>query len=380
MKKIVLIPDSFKGTMSSMEICRIMQEQITQHYPDAAILAIPVADGGEGSVDCFLSAVPGERIACGCVNPYFEEMTAVYGQVVTERGERAAVIEMAACAGLPLVEDRKNPMETTSYGVGQLILDAIERGAGEVILCLGGSCTNDAGCGAAAAMGAAFYNENGESFIPVGGTLKDITHIDLTKMPPAVRATRFVTMCDIDNPMYGECGAAHVFAPQKGADEAQVKLLDEGLRHLSAVLQAELGMDLSQIPGGGAAGAMGAGAAAFLGAELKMGIEAVLDAVSFEQKLQGADLVFTGEGKIDGQSLRGKVVIGVARRAKKLGIPVIAVVGDIDDDVQPAYAQGVSAIVSINRVAVEYSAARKRAPRDLAMTMDTILRLYRLWR
>ena len=285
-----------------------------------------------------------------------------------------AVIEMAASAGLPQVGDRKDPSRTTTYGVGELILDAARKGAKRLVIGLGGSSTNDAGCGAAAACGVTFLNKEGKSFTPVGGTLDKITHIDVSTMDPAVRALPITAMCDIDNPFYGPTGAAAVYGPQKGADDAMVASLDAKMVYLAGLIKRELGEDLQALPGSGAAGGMGGGMKAFFSARLQMGIDTVLDVTGFDSLASGADMVFTGEGKIDGQSLRGKVVIGVARKAKKLGVPVIALVGDIADDIEAAYDEGVTGIFSINRVAVPYKEARLRAQSDLSLTMDNILR------
>lgn len=370
MKKAVLIPDSFKGTLSSMEICSVMEEKIKKHFPGCKVCSIPVADGGEGSVDAFLAALGGEKIYVEVCGPYLEPMQAFYGLI----GE-TAVIEMAACAGLPLVGENKNPALTSTYGVGQLMLHAARNGAKKIIMGLGGSATNDGGCGAAAAAGVKFINAKGDSFIPCGGTLCDIASIHTSDLAPELRETGIITMCDIDNPMYGPRGAAHIFGPQKGADEAMVEELDRNLRHLCEIIKKDLGMDLSAIPGGGAAGAMGAGMAAFFGSGLQMGIETVLDTVGFDSLAADADYIFTGEGKIDSQSLRGKVVIGVARRAKKLNVPVIAVVGGAELDIAEAYSEGVSAIFTINRLPMELKDSAKDSGQNLGFVMDNILRI-----
>ena len=372
MKKAILIPDSFKGTLSSAQICEIMGREIKRHFPDCAIVGIPVADGGEGSVDAFLTALGGEKIYVEVAGPYFEPMRSFYGLI--DEG-RTAVIEMAACAGLPLVGERKDPSKTTTYGVGQLILDAAQRGVKKIIVGLGGSATTDAGCGAAAAIGVRFLNEAGACFVPVGGTLKDVVRIDMADAAERLKGVEIVTMCDIDNPMYGLHGAAYVFGPQKGADPAMVKFLDDGLRHLGEVIKRDLGRDLTEVPGGGAAGAMGVGMVAFFGSSLQMGIETVLDTVDFDSIVAGADAVFTGEGKIDSQSLRGKVVIGVARRAKKQNVPVIAVVGGADLDVDDAYDEGVKAIFTINRLPQDLSISSAFSDVNLGFAMDNILRM-----
>ena len=282
---------------------------------------------------------------------------------------------MAACAGLPLVENRKNPCCTTTYGVGQLILDAAQQGAGKIIIGLGGSSTNDGGCGAASAAGIQFYNKAGEIFIPVGGTLHEIERISFEKCNPLLNGIEIITMCDIDNPMYGPNGAAYVFAPQKGADPKAVDFLDGGLRHLAGILERDLHLNISQIPGTGAAGAMGAGMIAFFHSQLRMGIETILDTVHFSQILSDADMIFTGEGKFDQQSLHGKAVIGIAKRAKEKNIPVIVLAGGVEEDIDAAYEMGVSAVFSINRLPQKFSVSRYKSVENITAAFENILRL-----
>jgi glycerate 2-kinase len=371
MKKIICIPDSFKGTLSSAQICDIMEKSIHHHFEQCEVIKIEVADGGEGSVDAFLAAVGGEKVYCTVNNPYFESMESFFGVL---HGD-VAVIEMAAAAGLPLVSDRLNPMETTTFGVGELMLAAIERGCKKIIVGLGGSSTNDGGCGAACAIGVRFYDASGISFVPKGKSLIDIARIDLSGVDPRIFDVEFITMCDIDNPMYGLKGAAHIFSPQKGADHEMVLKLDEGLTHLASVIKNQLNVDVSMIPGGGAAGAMGAGMVAFFNSRLQMGIETILDLVGFDRLIKDADLIFTGEGKIDSQSLQGKVPIGVARRAKQAGVDVVAVVGTIGNDIDAAYDLGISAIFSINPEPVPFEIAKLKSKENLAMTMDNIMRI-----
>ncbi len=370
MRKIILIPDSFKGTITSTDICGIMKKAINPYYPQASIISIPVADGGEGSVESFLSAVGGERVTVNVKGPYFEDLQSFYGILP----DNTAVIEMAAAAGLPLVGENRQAGKTTTYGVGQLIAHAAGSGCKKIIVGLGGSSTNDGGCGAAAATGVIFRDASGKPFIPVGETLSNISSIDVSNLDPAVANAEIITMCDIDNPLCGPNGAAYIFGPQKGADEALIKILDENLLHMAVTVKRDLGKDITDMPGAGAAGGMGGGMTAFFSSMLQMGIETVLDTTGFDSILEGADLVFTGEGKIDHQSLRGKVVIGVARRAKRAGVPVIAIVGDIGDNIENAYAEGVSAIFSINRVAVPFEKARLRCRDDLHKTMDNLMR------
>lgn len=374
MKKVLLIPDSFKGTMSSSEICDIMKKSIHTYYQDVEIISIPVADGGEGSVDSFLAAVGGKKVLLTVKGPYFEDIESFYGILP----DNTAVVEMAAAAGLPLVGDNLHAEKTTTFGVGQLIDHAVKAGCKKIIVGLGGSSTNDGGTGAAAALGVCFKDATGKVFVPVGETLSKISSIDVSGISPELAGVELITMCDIDNPLCGPQGAAAVFGPQKGADEAMVQILDTNLAHLAAVVKKDLGKDIVNIPGAGAAGGMGGGMVAFFGSRLQMGIETVLDTVQFDSLLEGTDLVFSGEGKIDFQSLRGKVVIGVARRTKKVGVPLIAIVGDIGDDIESAYDEGVSAIFSINRVAVPFNVAKLRSRSDLAHTMENLMRIISL--
>ena len=372
MEKILLVPDSFKGTLSSRQVCQVMAGQLRRFFPQAQVKSIPVADGGEGSVEAFLAAAGGERRTRTVTGPFGEPVEAFYG--ILGDG-RTAVIEMAACAGLPLAEGRLNPERATTYGVGELLLAAKEAGCTKAILGLGGSCTNDGGVGAAAALGAKFTRADGAAFIPSGGTLGEIAALDVSPVAQALQGMELTAMCDIDNPLYGEAGAAVVFAPQKGADAAMVARLDAGLRHLGQVSARCLGRDFSHLPGAGAAGGLGFGMAAFCGAQLRMGIDAVLDAVGFDSLLPGTDMVFTGEGKIDSQSARGKVVSGVAVRCRKAGVPVVAVVGQIGQGFEEMYQQGLTAVFSINRAAQPFAESRFHAGENLALTMENIARL-----
>jgi len=371
LKKVVLIPDSFKGTMDSAEICSIMAEQIRRYEPAAQIVQIPVADGGEGTVDAFLTAMGGEKVYLSVKGPYREKLCVFYGLV--DNG-CTAIVEMASCAGLPLVGENRHAERTTTYGVGQLIAHAAQSGCQKIIVGLGGSATNDGGTGAASALGIHFLNSEGRSFVPVGDTLDQIESIDMSGLCPALKDVELITMCDIDNPLCGPQGASAVFGPQKGANEATVKILDRNLAHLAEVIHKDLGKSVMDLPGAGAAGGMGAGMVAFLGSKLQMGIETVLDTVQFDEIANDADLIVSGEGRLDFQSLRGKVISGVARRAKKMGIPLIAVVGDIGDNIELIYDIGVTAVFSINQVAVDFSVSKNRSRSDLAKTMDNLMR------
>lgn len=372
MKKCVVVSDSFKGTVSSCEICAIAQRVIPRHFPACEVVCIPVADGGEGTVDCFVQAMGAQRVEITVTNALGEKSAAAYARL----GE-LAIIEMAAAAGLPQVGERRCPGTATTYGVGELIAHAIDSGCRKILLGLGGSATNDGGCGCAAALGVRFTDAGGRAFVPVGATLDRIAHIDASAARERLRGVRVIAMCDITNPMHGHSGAACIFAPQKGADEAAVRELDRQLRTLDKIFRRELNASVAMLPGAGAAGAFGAGCVALLGAELRRGIEVVLDVVGFDALLADADLVITGEGRIDAQSTHGKVVGGVARRAHARGVPVFAIVGDVGDDAYGAYNAGVSAIFSINRLAVPRDEAKARSHIDYTHTLDDLLRCIR---
>lgn len=371
MKKIVLVPDSFKGTMSSVEICQILKDSFLRHHSKLSVISIPVADGGEGTVDALLTALGGKRIDLCCTGPRQEPVNAFYGMLP----DGVAVVEMAAAAGLPLMGERLDPMNSTTYGVGQLLLAAAKEGACRIILGLGGSATNDGGVGAAAAVGVRFFDERGVEYLPTGSTLNRLSRIDCSQIDPVLKGVEIFTICDIDNPLCGPQGAAAVFGPQKGADANMIATLDKNLAHMAAVIREQLGTDIGQMPGAGAAGGMGGGMAAFFGSRLQPGISAVLDAVKFDELLQDADLVITGEGKLDSQSLRGKVVCGVGARAAAAGVPVLAIVGDIGAGAEGAYDLGITGIFSINRVAVPFSEAKHRCKEDLAATADNLARV-----
>ena len=370
MKKCVIVSDTFKGTLTSREIGEIAREVISKLFPDCEVVTVPVADGGEGTVECFMSALHTAPISVEVQGPYGESVSATY----TRKGAKA-VIEMASAAGLPLVGAHKDPKATSTYGVGQIIRHAIEHGCTEILLGLGGSATNDGGCGCAAALGVKFLDDDGKSFVPTGGTLSRIRRIDPTDCRTLLRGVRITAMCDITNPLYGPLGAAYIFGPQKGADYETVLELDEQLRCLNESLCRELEVDISQYPGAGAAGGMGAGCAAFFGAELKSGIDAILDLVDFDACVEGADLIITGEGRIDAQSVSGKVLSGILKRTRPKDIPLIALVGSISESAASAYEMGVTAMFSINREALDFEKSACNSRENYKKTLEDILRL-----
>ena len=374
MKKIILIPDSYKGTLSSLEVSAIMANSAKKIFPEAKVISVPIADGGEGTVAAFLQAVGGERVVVDVHGPYMEQIAGFYGLLP----DGTAVIEMAAAAGLPLVGKRLEVGLATTYGVGELMEHALKHGAKKIILGLGGSATNDGGCGAAAALGAVFTKADGTEFVPTGATLKDIAHVDVSALEQKLQGIEVVAMCDITNELCGPLGAATVFGPQKGATKEQIPLLDAGLAHMADIIAADLDVAVKHLPGTAAAGGMGAGCAAFFKAQLVPGIEVVLNTVGFAEMLTDADVVFTGEGRVDAQSLMGKVLSGVTRECKQKGVPVICVAGAVENLPEEVYAHGLTAAFSINQKPLPFSEAAPLSAQNLAITMENILRLLKL--
>ena len=375
MQNFILVPDSFKGTLSAIEVCNIMKSSIKKLYKDANIISVPVADGGEGTVDAFLYALGGEKKSVWVSDAFNEQKILAHYAMLKDD---IAVIEMADCAGLPLVKNRLEPDKTTTFGVGELIIDAINSGAKKIILGLGGSATNDGGCGMAAALGVKFKDEQDQEFIPTGGTLSQIYKIDMNNIYSKIKDIEFISMCDVDNPLCGRLGASAVFAPQKGADEDMVKSLDEGLAHLAKIIKRDLHIEVKDIKGAGAAGGLGAGSIAFLQSKLTKGIDVILDTINFDELVSKADIVFTGEGKFDSQSLHGKVVMGVANRSQKYKTPVIVVTGAIGENIQEAYNKGITAIFSINKEPMEFSKSALKSKENMILTMENILRLLKI--
>ena len=370
MKKIILIPDSFKGTITAGQFCTISEKVLKRYFPECEIVSLPLADGGEGTTDCFLQMADYKKVQTTAMNAFMEEIPVYYAVNGT-----TAVMEMAMCASLPSAKGRENPATTTTYGVGQLVRHAVENGAKRVILGLGGSCTNDAAAGMAAALGVKFFDEKGEEFIPTGQTLDRIASFDTAEADKLLADVELLAMCDIDNPLYGPNGAAYIFAPQKGADKAMVEMLDGKLQYIAHLTEKQTGVNYYDLKGAGAAGGMGFGVCAFLGGRLQQGVQLILDTIDFDTQIQDTDLIITGEGRIDSQSLSGKAVIGISRRAKSKNVPVIAVVGSARDGYQAGYDQGLTAVFTTNTEPVPFEQAAKNAHRNLEQAVDNIARL-----
>ena len=328
--KLIFAPDSFKGSLSAMESCDILERVAARLFPGCETLSVPVADGGEGTVDALLRAMGGERIQTPVTGPLFEPESAEWGLLPDGK---TAVMEMAQASGLPYVpEDRKDPRKTTSLGTGEMIAEALKRGVRKILIGIGGSATNDGGLGMLAALGAKFTDAQGRPVHPVGEEMIHVEHADFSALMPELRETEINVICDVTNPLLGPDGATFIYGPQKGAVSEIRDELEKGMSHYAKVVGRAIGKDITSFPGAGAAGGLGAALKGVLGAHLKTGIDAVLDAVHFEEKLKGAGLAVTGEGSIDGQSIRfGKVPVGVAKRCAARGVPVLAIVGNIGD-------------------------------------------------
>ena len=333
--KILIAPDSFKGTLTANEVCEIIGQAFADKIKNAEITKLPAADGGEGLCACLKEIIGGETVEAEVCGVFGEKMTAEYLML----SDKTAVIETASCAGLPLAGKNKNPEKATTFGVGELTVHAVNNGAKRILLGLGGSATNDCGFGMASALGYVFTDENGDAFIPTGETLHKVNHIVKPENPIEISIT---AACDVENELYGENGAAYVFAPQKGADEEMVKRLDNGLCHAAEIIKQDLNIDVAETKGSGAAGGMGAGALAFMNAELKKGIDILLDAADFNKKANDADLIITGEGRLDFQSVNGKVISGIAKRAARKNKTVIAICGSRGESAEKIMSLGVS--------------------------------------
>lgn len=373
MKKLIISPDKFKGTLSATEICDIIEARFKAEFENINVIKLPIADGGDGTAQCFLSREGAKKVPCEVYDPFFERHESYYVTI----GD-TAIIEMALYSGLALAGERKNPLTATTYGVGQAALKAIKSGAKKVVFALGGSATNDMACGLLCAMGMKFFDADGKAFIPAGGTLCDIADYDTGDLEYNTRGVEFEIMCDIDNPLYGENGAAYVFAPQKGADGDAVKKLDDGLRHLSALYTKKTSRDVSCLPGAGAAGGMGAGIHAFLGATLRSGIDVVLDTFGFDGLLSDCDMVITGEGRLDGQTLGGKVICGIGSRCKKHNVPLVAICGDTSLCPEGIYDYGVSSVFSINTAPIPFDEAKPLSAHNLGITAGNIAKLIKI--
>ncbi|MEM1505556.1 glycerate kinase [Domibacillus sp. 8LH] len=375
MMKVLIAIDSFKGSISSIEGSEAISLGIKEIYPEAEIVTLPLADGGEGTVEALVQATDGKRVEKEVAGPLKEKVHAAYG--ILGDG-KTAIIEVAAACGLPLVPDsQRNPLLTTTYGVGELISDAIEKGCREFVIGLGGSATNDAGIGMLQALGFRFLNQQNEEVGLGAQALHDIWKMDLSQVHAKLRECTFKVACDVNNPLYGPNGAAYIFGPQKGAAPDMIEQLDKGLKHFAEIVLHALGTDIHNTPGAGAAGGLGAAFSGFLNAHLQSGIQLVLDIVNMEKNMQGADFVITGEGKLDGQTSMGKAPLGVAQLAQKHKIPVLALAGGVNEETAVLNKLGVTSYFSIVNapMTLEEAMDPKVAFNNLKSTTNQLFRL-----
>ena len=357
LKKIVVASDSFKGSLTSLDVAQNVEKAIREVYPLCDVLKVNVADGGEGTMDALQQTLGGVRVSLVVKDPLGREIEATY--VILNDGI-TAVVEMSAASGLPLLKsDERNPLKTSTYGTGQLICDALDRGCRKILVGIGGSATNDAGMGMLQALGFRFLDAQGNQLQPVGANLQLVSSIDSTGRHPDLDKTEFVVACDVKAPLYGRNGAAYVFAPQKGADQKMVEMLDAGLRHFSEVSSAMAGYDCSQMQGTGAAGGLGYAFRQYLDARLERGIEMVLDAIGFDDIISGADLVITGEGRVDSQTLTGKTPFGVAQHAHRQRIPVVVIGGSVEIDALQVLEAGFNDVIQVTPLDMQLSVAMR---------------------
>ncbi len=366
MKRVLIAPDSFKGSLSSAEVCSIISSVLMKKYPDLKITSIPVADGGEGTAEAFLHAVGGEKIYCTVKSPLGRDIESYFVMLKDE----TAVIEMALASGITL-EMENNTLLASTYGTGQLIKAALDKGAERLFIGIGGSATTDAGTGCLNALGAEFYDGKGEEVYPCGKNLEKIEKINLEGIDKRIYGKEITVLCDVKNPLYGKKGAAYIFAPQKGADENDVQTLDKGLEAFAVVSKKALGEDFSKCEGSGAAGGLGFALKAFLNAEMKSGIDLVLDYCGFEKMAKNADLIVTGEGRLDGQSLMGKVPFGVASRCK--GKRIVALVGVSQVSEKECVLMGISEVIESNPGHLPFEEIKHRAKEMLYAAAEKII-------
>ena len=373
MKKIIIAPDSFKGSLTSVEVANAIEVGIKRVAPKLEIVKIPIADGGDGTMDTLVSALGGRKIKIKVHDPLMRQIEAEYGLV--KNGE-IAVVEMATANGLTLLKkEEQNPLITTTFGTGEIIKDALKRGCRTFLIGIGGSATNDAGTGMLKALGFRFLDKNGEESDATGSALQSIYSVDETRVISKVYEAQFTIACDVNNPFSGRNGAAYVYAPQKGADNKMVELLDKGLESFRQLIIKEKGVDLNTISGAGAAGGLGGAFVAFLNAQLKPGIEMILQTIDFENHLQNADFVITGEGKLDIQTTMGKAAGGILDAANKKNIPVIAIGGSVEDK-EALLKRGFASLFSTtpNGMSIEEAMQKETAKENIAQTAEQLIR------
>ncbi|WP_305420791.1 glycerate kinase [Photobacterium leiognathi] len=374
--KIIIAPDSYKESLTAMEVATAIENGFRQVIPNAEYIKLPMADGGEGTVQSLVDASNGTIIERSVTGPLGEQVNGFFGLM----GDgKTAIIEMAAASGLHLVSpELRNPMLTTSFGTGELILAALDKGVKHIIVGIGGSATNDGGIGMAQALGIRFLDENNKQISYGGGALDRLHRIDMSNIDPRLISVKLEVACDVDNPLCGEKGASQVFGPQKGATPEMVAQLDNNLAHYAEIIKRDLGKDVKHMAGAGAAGGMGAALLGLFSAQLRPGIEIVMDAVNLADVLKDADLVITGEGRIDSQTIHGKTPIGVARTAKRFNKPVIGIAGCLSSDCNVVHKHGIDAVFSVVPRSVSLVEALAEAAINVELTARNVAAIYNL--
>lgn len=373
--RLLFASDSFKGTLSSEQIIRLLTDSANRIFPGCETMGVPIADGGEGTVDAVIAVTKGTMREIPVHGPLMEETTASYGVF---HGD-SAIIEMAAASGLPMVPvEKRNPLYTTTYGTGELIKDALDAGYRKLSIAIGGSATNDGGMGAMRALGVRFLDASGKELMGFGEDLEKVADIDVSGLHSGVAEAEITVMCDVNNPLTGPDGATYTFGKQKGGTPEILDQMEAGMKQYASVILDKLGMDVDQIAGAGAAGGLGAALCVFLHAELKSGIETVLDLIDFDHLLDGTDLVVTGEGRIDWQSAFGKVPSGIGMRCKQKGVPAVAIVGGMGDGAEKIYEFGVESIIPTINGAMDISEALERAEELYAGAADRLFRMIKV--
>lgn len=372
--RIVIAPDSFKGSLSSLEVAQAMERGVKRVLPQSTTVLLPLSDGGEGLVDSLVVASGGKLVEYEVQGPLGSPVTAQMG--LLGDGE-TAVIEMAQASGLTLIkEEERNPLFTSTFGTGELMRHALDLGCTKLIIGIGGSATNDGGMGMAQALGFRFLDAKGELLGSGGGELARLASIDTSQVDPRIKGVQIEVACDVDNPLTGPQGAAHIYGPQKGATPVMVEFLDAALANYDRVLQKDLAQNVGLTPGAGAAGGLGAGLMALVGGKLVSGIELVLRVLGFAEKTKGAQLVLTGEGKFDAQSAYGKVPVGVARQSQKLGVPVVVVAGTVLPDAEVLHKEGITAYFSIQNKPMSLQEAMENGAQLVENQVAEVMRLF----
>lgn len=370
--KMIFAPDSFKGSLSSKQIIEVLKVAAFKMYPECEIVGIPMADGGEGTIEAIISSRNGEYKYMKVKNTLGEDINSMYGIFDKD----SVIIEMASASGLTLIpKEKRNPLYTTTYGTGQLIKNALDEGYRKIYIAIGGSGTNDGGIGAMSALGVKFLDKSGKEVKPIGESLIHIDDIDISNVHPMISKAEFTVICDVNNPLLGPNGATYVYGPQKGADEKILEQLEEGMKNYAKVIEKIFNVNIVDEPGAGAAGGLGAALLLFTSAKLKRGINTVLELINFEEHLNNVDLVVTGEGELDWQSTFGKVISGIGTLCKEKGIPAVAIVGGMGKEAQKIYQYGIESIMPTINCVMKLEDAMNKADELL---LDAANRMFRM--